>query len=131
MSPKTLRNLLTAVVILIVGAVAAAALIKMGQKPERQTPPASRPVVSAFTVAPETEPIRVQSFGSVKAKRSISVVPQVNGEVVEKSPHFEAGGYFSEGQSLLKIDDTDYILAVQQGGANVAKSEYDLPLAEE
>ena len=42
MSPKTLRNLLTALVILIVGAVAAAALIKLGQKPERQAPPASR-----------------------------------------------------------------------------------------
>jgi RND family efflux transporter MFP subunit len=118
-------------VILIVGVVAAAALVKLGKKPERQAPPASRPVVSAFTVAPETEPIRVQSFGSVKAKRSINVVPQVNGEVVEKSPHFEAGGYFSKDQTLLKIDDTDYILAVQQARANVAKSEYDLALAEE
>ena len=96
MSAKTLRNLLTALVILVVGVVVAMALVKMGKKPERQAPPASRPVVSAFTVAPETEPIRVKSFGSVKAKRSISIVPRVGGEVVEKSPHFEAGGYFTE-----------------------------------
>jgi len=130
-SPKTLRNLLTAVVILIIGVAAASALVKLGNKPERQTPPPSRPVVSAFTVAPETEPIRVTSFGSVKAKRSISVVPRVSGEVVEKSPHFEAGGFFSKGQALLKIDDTDYILAVQQARANVALSEYNLALAEE
>ena len=131
MSPKTLRNLLTAVVIMILGAVIAMALIRLGNKPERQAPPPSRPVVSAFSVAPEMEPIRVKSFGSVKAKRSISVVPRVSGEVVEKSPHFEAGGYFKKGQLLLKIDDTDYILAVQQARANVAKSEYNLALAEE
>jgi RND family efflux transporter MFP subunit len=103
----------------------------MGNKPERQTPPASRPVVSAFRVAPETEPIRVKSFGSVKAKRSISVVPRVSGEIVEKSPHFEAGGYFKAGQILLRIDDTDYIMAAQQARANVAQSEYNLALAEE
>ncbi len=131
MSAKTLRNLLTALVILILGAVVALALVKMGNKPERQAPPASRPVVSAFSVAPETEPIRVKSFGSVKAKRTISVVTRVNGEVVHKSPHFEAGGYFSKGQTLLRVDDTDYILAVQQARANVAKSEYNLALADE
>lgn len=131
MSAKTLRNLLTALVILVVGVVVAAALIRMGKKPERQTPPASRPVVSAFTVAPETEPIRVKSFGSVKAKRSISIVPRVGGEVVEKSPHFEAGGYFRQGQTLLRIDDTDYIMAAEQARANVAQAEYSLALAEE
>jgi RND family efflux transporter MFP subunit len=130
-SPKTLRNLLTALVILILGAIVAVALVKMGKKPERQAPPASRPVVSAFRIAPETEPIRIKSFGSVMAKRTISVVPRVSGEIVEKSPHFEAGGYFHQGQTLLKIDETDYVMAAEQARANVANSEYKLALAEE
>ena len=107
MSAKTLRNLLTALVIIVVGLAIAMALKKMGSKPERQIPPVSRPVVSAFSVAPGTEPIRVKSFGSVKAKRSISIVPRVSGEVMEKSPHFEAGGYFSKGKTLLRIDETN------------------------
>jgi len=130
-SAKTLRNLLTALVIVVVGLVVAMALKKIGSKPERQTPPVSRPVVSAFSVAPETVPIRVKSFGSVKAKRSISIVPRVSGEIVDKSPHFEAGGYFSQGQTLLRIDETDYILAAEQARANVAQSEYNLARAEE
>ena len=131
MSPKTLRNLLTALVILVLGAASAAVLVKIGNKPERRVPPATRPVVSAFTVSSETNPVRVRSFGSVKAKRSVSVVTRVNGEVVEKSPHFEAGGYFSKGETLLKIEDTDYILAAEQARANVAQSEYNLARAEE
>ena len=131
MSPKTLRNLLTAVAILVVGAALAGALVKMNKKPARQTPPAARPVVSAFRVGGETEPVEVASFGSVKAKRSISVMTRVSGEIVEKSPRFEAGGYFSEGDLLLRIDDTDYILAAEQARANVAQSEFNLARAEE
>ncbi len=131
MSPRTLRNLLTAIVILVVGVLATGAIIKAGKKPVRQTPPAARPVVSAFTVAPENDVIRFQSFGSVKAKRSVSVVPQVSGEVVAKSRHFESGGFFKQGDTLLKIDDTDYIFGAEQARANVASSEYNLALAEE
>jgi RND family efflux transporter MFP subunit len=130
-SPKTLRNLLTALVILVLGVAFAVILVKIGKKPERKVPPASRPVVSVFTVSGESDPIRVRSFGSVKAKRSVSVVTRVNGEVMEKSPHFEAGGYFSKGETLLKIEDTDYVLAVEQARAIVAQSEYNLARAEE
>ena len=131
MSPKTLRNLLTALVVLVVGAAAAGMFVKLGKKPERQAPPPSRPLVTAFTIAPDTEPVRVKSFGSVRAKRSVNVVPRVAGEVEFKSRHFEAGGYFGEGDVLLKIDDTDYVLAAEQARANVAQSEYQLALAEE
>ena len=131
MSPKTLRNLLTALVILVLGAASAGILVKIGNKPERKTPPAARPVVSAYTVSSETDPVRVRSFGSVKAKRSVNVVTRVNGEVMEKSPHFEAGGYFSKGETLLKIEDIDYVLAVEQARANVAQAEYNLARAEE
>lgn len=131
MSPKTLRNLLTALVVIVAGVAVAGMLVKLGKKPERQAPPPSRPLVTAFTVAPDSEPIRIKSFGSVRAKRSVNVVPRVAGEVEFKSRHFEAGGYFSEGDVLLKIDDTDYVLAAEQARANVAQSEYQLALAEE
>ncbi len=57
MSPKTLRNLLTAVVIMVVGIAAAGALIKMKNKPERKTPPPSIPVVTAFMVSPDLNPV--------------------------------------------------------------------------
>jgi RND family efflux transporter MFP subunit len=82
-------------------------------------------------VAPDGEPIRIQSFGSVQAKRTVSVVPRVSGEVLYKSRHFEAGGFFTAGDVLLRIDDTDYVLAAEQARSNVAQAEYQLALAEE
>ena len=126
MSAKTLRNLLTAFVVLVLGLGAAGLLVKLGKKPERMVPPPSRPLVSAYTIAPDNDAVRVKSFGSVKAKRSVDVVSRVAGEVVHKSRHFEAGGYFARGDILLKIDDTDYVLAAEQARAKVAQSEYQL-----
>jgi RND family efflux transporter MFP subunit len=125
------RNLLTAVVVLVVGLLITVLLVKLNNKPERVTPPASRPVVTAFTVTAEMEPVHVQSFGSVKAKRSVTIVPQVSGEVVAKSAAFEAGGFVKAGQVLLRVDDTDYALAVANARATVAQAEYNLAMAQE
>lgn len=131
MSPKTLRNLFLALVILIMGVLVTVVLIKTSRKPERKTPPPARPLVTAFTVASDLNPVRIKSFGSVKAKRSITVVPQVSGEVLSKSSSFEPGSYISKGMSLLRIDNTDYVLAYQTASSNVAQAEYNLARAEE
>ena len=131
MSPKTLRNLLTGVVILVLGFVVAMVLVKTGSRPERQAPPPSRPVVAVFPVSPDAEPVRVAGFGSVRAKRSVDLVPQVNGRVVSRSPQLEPGAYISAGEVLLKIEDTDYVLARAQAKSNVANAEVNLARAEE
>jgi RND family efflux transporter MFP subunit len=130
-SPRTLRNLLTAVVIMVVGIAATGALIKMKNKPERKTPPPSIPVVAAFTVSPDLNPVTITSFGSVKAKRSITVVPQVSGEILTKSTSFEPGSFIVQGEVLLSIDDTDYVFAYETARSNVALAEFNLAMASE
>ena len=111
MSPKTLRNVVTAVALLVLGLMATGVLIKMARKPERKTPPASRPVVAVITVPEEATPVQIRSFGSVRAKRSVTIVPQVSGEVLAKSAAFESGSFITAGEVLLRIDDTDYVMA--------------------
>ena len=131
MSPKTLRNLLTGVVILVLGFAVAMVLVKTGSRPERQAPPPSRPVVAVFSVSPDAEPIRVVGFGSVRAKRSVGLVPQVSGRVVARSVQLEPGAYISAGEVLLEIENTDYVLALAQARSNVANAEVNLARAEE
>jgi len=130
-SPKTLRNLVLAVVIIIIGLAATVVLVKMSKKPARKAPPRTKPLVTAFTVSAKLEPVRIKSFGSVKAKRSVTIVPQLNGEVLSKSDAFEPGGFFTKGEVLLSIDDTDYVLAFETARANVAQAEYNLARAQE
>jgi RND family efflux transporter MFP subunit len=130
-SPKTLRNLLSAVLILVLGLAITVILIKTAKRPERQAPPPSRPLVAVHEVEPDSEPVRVRGYGSVRAKRSVDLVPEVRGRVVEKSPHLEPGAYIERGELLLRIDDTDYVLALEQARANVAQAEVTLAQAEE
>ncbi len=131
MSPKTLRNILLALLILIIGLGATVVLVKMSKKPTRKTPPPTQPMVTTFTITPDLNPVLIKSFGSVKAKRSITIVPQVNGEVLTKSDTFEPGSFFTKGDVLLGIDDTDYVLAFEMARSNVAQAEYNLARAQE
>lgn len=130
-SPQTLRNLLTAAAILAVAAVITVVLVKTAGRPERQAPPASRPVVAVHEVTPDREPVRVRGFGTVKAKRSVELVAEVRGRVVAKSAHLEPGAAITAGELLLRIDDTDYVLAAAQARANVAQAQVTLAQAEE
>ncbi len=131
MSPKTLRNLLSAAGILLLGLVVTVILIKTANRPQRQAPPPSRPVVAVHEVTPDSDPVVVRGFGSVKAKRSVDLVAEVRGRVVAKSARLEPGAYITTGEMLLKIDDTDYVLAVAQARANVAQAQVTLAQAEE
>ncbi len=106
-------------------------MVKMKPKAARHAPPTPRPVVTVHTVTSGGSEVRVKGFGSVKAKRSVSVVPQVSGEVMEKSPAFEPGGYCTQGQLLLRIDNTDYTLATARSRADVAQMEFNLARARE
>lgn len=117
--------------LVILAVVIAVVMYKTRPQAQRKTPPAPQPLVTVFTISEQAAPVRITGFGSVKAKRSVTIVPQVSGEVIAKSPVFEAGAYFTAGQLLLKIDDTDYQLAAARAEADVAQAEVNLAMAEE
>jgi membrane fusion protein, multidrug efflux system len=128
---STIGKILLPIILVVVAILAASTMIKMKPKAARQAPPTPRPVVTVHTIASDGYEVRVKGFGSVKAKRSVNVVPQVSGEVLEKSPAFEPGGYCTKGQVLLRLDDTDYVLAAARSQADVAQMELNLARAEE
>lgn len=123
-------------VLLPVGIVVIGVLILLVLKATRPSPPrrsaqVPRPLVRLYEV-PATAPVlEVAGFGTVRAKRKISLVPQVSGEVVAKARGFEPGEFFTAGEVLLRIDDTDYRLAAERALAEVARAEYSLALAKE
>jgi len=130
-SRKTLRNLMISAAILTVGLVVTGALVKSRAKPARTPAPAPRPLVTAYTVPETVDPVQVTGFGTVKAKQIVSLVPQVNGEIRSKSLAFEPGSFVSAGDTLLEIDDTDYVLTLENARASLAQAKYNLALARE
>ncbi|MEM7207746.1 MAG: efflux RND transporter periplasmic adaptor subunit [Pseudomonadota bacterium] len=64
----------------------------------------------------------VRSYGMVEPVSRITLVPQVSGVIVEVADSFRSGGRFSEGETLLVIDDSDYQIAVRNARAPLLKA---------
>ena len=131
MSSSRAKRVLLPLGIVLVALVVTVMLIRLRPEPPKRPASFRRPVIQVQRVASETAAVHVRGFGTVRAKRAIEIVPQVSGQVVEKSAAFEPGAFFRAGDLLLKIDDTDYALAAERTEAEVARARYNLALAEE
>jgi RND family efflux transporter MFP subunit len=131
MKKPLLNKILPPLGILLLGLATFVFLLKTRPEPPRQPGQVPRPVVRVIEVPAETPQLVVKGFGTVRAKRRVELIPQVSGVVVTKSPAFEPGGFFSQDEVLLRIDDTDYRLAAEKAAAEVARAEYNLARAQE
>ncbi len=120
-----------AVPVLIVAAgVAVAVILATSRKaPERRRQPRLGPLVEAIRVHPGTVPVIVTGNGTVRAKVSTQLIPQVAGRIVSLHPALVAGGFFRAGEVLVTIDPADYELAVKRAQATVTRAEVQLELA--
>ncbi|WP_262692784.1 efflux RND transporter periplasmic adaptor subunit [Kordiimonas aestuarii] len=64
--------------------------------------------------------------GEVEARASVSIAPQVSGRITELSPNMAPGKVVRAGETLFRIDPTDYELALKQAEAQVASAEAEL-----
>jgi RND family efflux transporter MFP subunit len=66
------------------------------------------PVVELIKIEKLNGPLSVVGEGLVRPRKTVKISPQVNGEVVYKSPDLNPGGHFLKGDILLKIDPRNY-----------------------
>jgi len=97
-------------------------------KPKPEEEQSTRPPLSVKTAPVEFKQQKVfASFqGEVRAKTEIELVTQVSGKVVKVSDSFIEGGQFQPGETLIQIDDADYLVALKSAQANVASAQVEL-----
>ena len=126
---QILRRILMVVLPLAVlglGVFATVTMIEAREEPETkpvETPPL---LVRAITVEPETISLKVRAEGTVAPRTESQLVPEVAGRVIEVSPSLAAGGFFEEGEALLKIEAREYDLAVIRANAAIAQAKLRL-----
>jgi RND family efflux transporter MFP subunit len=76
-----------------------------------------------MTVRPEPVQLTVDAYGTVVPRTESELVVQVAGEVVWVSPSLVAGGFFAEGDELVRIDPSDSEVSLEGARAAVARSE--------
>jgi RND family efflux transporter MFP subunit len=108
--------------VLSAGLIAAGTIVAARPEAAPRERPVVQPLVRTVVAQPQAVRLEVRTQGTVEPRSEIDIVPQVAGRAVEVSEHFVAGGFFDEGDVLVRIDARDYELAVRRADAQVAQA---------
>ncbi|MES9964234.1 MAG: efflux RND transporter periplasmic adaptor subunit [Candidatus Sedimenticola sp. 20ELBAFRAG] len=107
--------------------VAAIAFLKKNKMEPVQEPITEKPrLVRVIPVPSLTISPKATGHGTVQPGRTWEAVAQVKGRIVEKHPKLEKGAFLEEGSLILRIDPTDYELAIAQAEADIQASQAQL-----
>lgn len=98
-------------------------------KPETMEVPPAVVRVEGTALKKASFPVFVRSQGTVQPRTRSNLLPEVSAKVIEVSPSFRPGGFFSTDDVLLKLDPVDYETAIVVAKATLAQAE--VTLAEE
>ncbi len=116
-------RLLVPVAVLLAGVVGAAALIATRPQVAAKPPDALVPLVRVAAIELRDLPLEVTTHGTVAPRTESALIPEVSGRVVEISPSLVSGGFFAEGDLLVRIDPRDYEIALERARAALARAE--------
>jgi len=116
------RSTLIAVTALAVSAATTATLLLTQPQLDPSEPEPVAPAVRVMHVDPGSERMVVHAQGTVSPRTEADLVPEVSGNVLWISPNLVAGGYFEDGEPLLRIDDRDYRYALERATAAVDRA---------
>ncbi|MBC54895.1 MAG: efflux transporter periplasmic adaptor subunit [Gammaproteobacteria bacterium] len=123
---QSTRRWLVPLVIVAAGIAATTTMIVLRPQPP-STPTAERVVpVEVVTVTSTDMNINVSSQGTVAPRTQTTLVAEVSGRVMSVSDKLVAGGFFNEGEVILRIDPADYQVAVDQAQANLLTAQAQL-----
>jgi RND family efflux transporter MFP subunit len=119
-------KLLTPFLIVAVSIAIAIALFLNRPAPEQATAKEKTLLVNATRVVKQDIRISVRAQGTITPRTETTMIAEVSGRIMEVSDEFKAGGFFEEGDVLLKIDQRDYLAAVKRTQAAVASAQSNL-----
>jgi RND family efflux transporter MFP subunit len=101
-------------------------------QPSGFAPPQNKPIplVAAVKPAIESKQLTITSTGSVAVRSYVTLTSQVSGRVIQTSESLRNGGRFEAGETLVKLEPRDFVLALDQVQADVTSAQASLKLSE-
>lgn len=123
---KTLVKIIAPVLVIFISVFVVKVLAASKPEPEKKAP--TQRLISLYVDEVKSEQITpgVISQGEVTPKTEINLISRVTGHVISISDSFAEGAEFNSDTTLIKIDDTDYKVAVIRAEAKVATAEVGL-----
>ena len=126
---KKIRLVLMTVLPLLVlalGGWTAKSLIDSYEAPQPEPIVVEPPLVHVIPAERTNLTLSVHAEGTVAPRTESQLVPEISGRVVEVSPSLAAGGFFNEGDVLLKIETRVYELAITRAEAAIEQARLRL-----
>ncbi|MDA8018722.1 MAG: efflux RND transporter periplasmic adaptor subunit [Thermoanaerobaculia bacterium] len=121
-----LWKILLPVIVLLVAAGGTAALFNAREEPPRTERKSLGPLVETLDAVLSDVRLEVSGHGEVNPRIDVELLPEVPGKVTWVHPNLHSGGRFTAGETLVRIDDRDYRLAVERAAAAIARAETTL-----
>lgn len=122
---KILRYLLP-LIILALGGLVSFVFFATKSEPQQREFPYRMPEVQGIQLKPEEFQVTLKTQGVVQARTQINLVAEIRGRVIEVAPNFREGGFFEQGELLLRIDPVDYESDLVIAQAALAQAELNL-----
>ena len=117
---------------ILVGAAAIMfVLYAFAPQAETSEPPPQSPRVSTTPVEVRAGSLLVRGTGTVQPAREIQLTAEVGGRLADVSDALVSGGRFAAGETLARIDPSDYRSALKQAEAQVTQAKFQLLQARE
>ena len=119
LNSTTKKTLMPLGVLAIAGIAASLIMSNPPQASRRGASQAPQMTVEANKLQPQLYQVQVDSFGTIKPRTESVLVSQASGQINYLSDNFRDGGFFEQGEVLLKLDDRD-----NQADVKIAKANY-------
>jgi len=116
---RIIVRILIGVVILALAVIVASVMTSMKSPPPKKERVELDPLVDVIVLEHMTTSFEIHSQGTVRPRTETVLSAEVSGTIVSISPKFVAGGVFQSGEVLLRIDPTNYEVALEQADALV------------
>lgn len=117
------------ILVVLLALLGAAVLVAARAPVETRAPEVAAPAVRVITARPEAVRLTVRTQGSVAPRTESNLVPEVAGRVVWVSPALAAGGFFAEGELLVRLDRADHEVRLARAEAALASARSQAELA--
>jgi len=118
---RIIVRILVGVVILALAVIVAIVMTSMKSPPPKKERVDLDPLVDVIVLEYMTTSFEIHSQGTVRPRTETVLSSEVSGTIVSISPKFVAGGVFQSGEILLRIDPTNYEVALEQADALVSQ----------
>lgn len=128
------KSILISLTMIVITAVILSIIFSTEPKAQKDGATKRTPMlVDTITVSLQDNTPVIRAYGSVVPSQSVDLKPRVSGTVQAVSENFVPGNFVRQGEWLIKLDPTDYQLAVARAETQMikAESDYQIELGEQ